>query len=106
MKSIIFLIIISCTFLSAETYSVSSSNKKHTTLKIQAFEVLKTKCNICHQEKNKKKIFTLENMDGYGKKIYKQVFKWKRMPKGTEIKLTTDEYSQLKNWLSSLNIGQ
>jgi len=68
-----------------------------------AFKVLQTKCNVCHEQKNKRMIFTLDNMDSRGKKIYRQVFKWKRMPKGNEIKLTAEELTQLKSWNLSLN---
>ena len=69
--------------------------------KVQAFSILQNKCNVCHVVKKKKRVFTLENMDRYKKKINRQVFKWKRMPKGNEIKLTPEEYTQLKTWINS-----
>ena len=78
--------------------------KSEPAVKVQAYHILKAKCNVCHERKNKKRVFTLDNMDGYGKKIYKQVFKWKRMPKGNDIQLTPEEYEHLKTWITSLNI--
>ena len=60
----------------------------HSIVKIKAFGVLETKCNICHIKQNRKKIFTLENMNGFAPKIEEQVFIKKRMPKGKKIKLT------------------
>lgn len=102
MKSILFFIILSSSFfLTKKEATVIIEND---TLKLKAFEILKTKCNVCHQKRNRKRVFTLDNMDGYGKKIYKQVFKWKRMPKGRKIKLSKEEYDQLRSWLSSINI--
>ena len=74
-------------------------------LKIRAFSILKNTCNICHERKNKRRVFTLENMDDYGKKIHKQVFIKKRMPKGDDIKLSKAEYRQLKGWLASLGVS-
>lgn len=69
--------------------------------KALAFAILDNKCNSCHRIKNKRRIFTIENMDGNAKKIHKQVFIWKRMPKRSAPQLTTIEYDQLKNWLTS-----
>ena len=42
-------------------------------------------------------------MDRHAKKIYKQVFVYRRMPKGDSVKLTDEEYQTLKNWLKSKN---
>ncbi|MFK8005373.1 MAG: hypothetical protein AB8H03_03340 [Saprospiraceae bacterium] len=109
MKFIILSFIVSSTFFLPqkkestpvkETITINENDS----LKLNAFEILKTKCNVCHQRRNRKRVFTLDNMNGFGKKIYKQVFKWKRMPKGRKIKLTKKEYDQLSNWLSSINI--
>ena len=73
-------------------------------LKKAAFSILDSKCNVCHRKKNPFKIFSLKNMDKNAKKIYKQVFVTRRMPKGNEIKLTEEEYQTIKNWLKSKNI--
>lgn len=74
----------------------------HSVVKIKAFEILKTKCNICHTKKNRKKIFTLENMDIFAAKVEEQVFIKKRMPRGKKNKLTDKEYQQLSTWIKSL----
>ena len=68
-------------------------------LKIAAFQILETKCNVCHEKKNPRRVFNLENMSDLAPKIHKQVFVKKRMPKGNEVKLTKEEYDTLKNWL-------
>jgi len=94
MKSFILLIMLSSIFYT----------NKNSTQKVQAFKVLKEKCNICHVQKNRNRIFTLDNMDNNGKRIHRQVFVWKRMPKGKNIQLTNEEYQQLKDWLTSINI--
>jgi uncharacterized membrane protein len=73
-------------------------------LKQAAFEVLKSKCNVCHKKQNPFKIFSLKNMEKHALKIYKQVYIYKRMPKGKEIQLTNKEYQTLENWLKSKNI--
>lgn len=71
-------------------------------LKDEAFTVLHSKCNVCHSSKNPSKIFTIENMDQQASIINRQVFLWKRMPKGNEIKLTEEDKLRLKNWINSL----
>jgi len=71
-------------------------------LKEKAFEILKTKCNICHRKKNPFKIFSKKNMDRRASKIYKQVFIKQRMPKGDEIQLTDEEYRVLDAWIQSI----
>lgn len=73
-------------------------------LRQAAFKLLKAKCNVCHKKKNPFKIFSLKNMDKHAPKIYKQVFVYQRMPKGSTIKLTDEEYQTLKIWLKSKNI--
>jgi len=104
MKLLLLLTFISFSFSTIETFN--PLEKKEQTaisddIKEQAFHILQTKCNVCHSKKNKKAVFSLDNMDEYSGKIYKQVFKWKRMPKGNEIQLTPEEYKQLKTWISS-----
>ena len=66
-------------------------------LKQAACEVLKTKCNVCHRKKNPFRIFSLKNMDRHAPRIYKQVFIFKRMPKGDQIKLTDEDDQTLKH---------
>lgn len=68
---------------------------------IKAFQILDNKCNVCHRRRNKRRIFTKENMDSYANDIYKQVFVKKRMPKGRKIKLSSNEYQELLTWISS-----
>lgn len=73
--------------------------------KFAAFQVLNTKCNICHRKQNKKKVFTLDNMETFANKINTQVFIRKRMPKGNKVKLTSQESTTLKNWLYTQNLN-
>lgn len=68
-------------------------------IKAAAFKVLVKKCNSCHRSDLPKKIFTVENMDSYAKKIHKQVFVKKKMPKGDLITLDQEEYDALYQWL-------
>lgn len=106
MKFLLFTIVFTVSLLSIEPLEYAAMNELSTpdkTLKEEAFYILKTKCNVCHEKKNKRRIFTPENMNKNSKKIYRQVFKWKRMPKGDEIKLTEEEYTQLRNWIKSIN---
>jgi len=67
-----------------------------------AFSILKTKCNVCHKYDNPSKIFTIDNMNEFSKKINRQVFIWKRMPKGDDIKLSKEEKDILKNWINKI----
>jgi uncharacterized membrane protein len=71
-------------------------------VKEEAFNILSTKCNVCHVKKNKRKIFTRNNMSGFAPQINTQVFIKRRMPKGKDIKLTEKEYQLLSTWLRSL----
>ncbi len=77
---------------------------KHSFTKIEATEILNTKCNVCHVKQNRKKVFTLDNMDAFAPKIHKQVIVKKRMPKGNKITLAESDYTTLKNWLKTINI--
>lgn len=73
--------------------------EKGDSLQEKALFILQSKCNDCHGKKKKKAVFTLENMNGYAKKINKQVFIKKRMPKGNEVKLTAEEREWLRKWV-------
>jgi uncharacterized membrane protein len=69
--------------------------------KEKALKILDNKCNVCHRKRNKRRVFTAENMDTWANDIYKQVFVKKRMPKGKKIKLNTNEYPELLTWIST-----
>lgn len=104
MKSII-LLALACTpfFLPSEQKEVLSNKSfQETDLRVEAHKILVTKCNDCHQNKNRYNVYTLENMDSFGVDIYKQVFIKKRMPKGKKNNLTQEEYDQLEEWLLGL----
>ena len=73
-------------------------------LKKEALEVLVTQCNVCHRKKNPFMVFKAKNMSKRAERIYRAVFVEKRMPKGTENRLTEVESQKLKNWLVSENI--
>ena len=72
-------------------------------LKSEALSVLQTQCNSCHRTENPYRVFTAENMDGFAKKIHRQVFVWKRMPKGNNT-LSEADRRALKNWIENLNL--
>ena len=78
--------------------------KSNPALKLEVFEILNSKCNVCHRWQNPFMVFKLKNMENRAKKINRMVFIERRMPKGNKIKLTSEEYTRLKNWLSTLNI--
>ncbi|AXT60076.1 hypothetical protein D1816_06820 [Aquimarina sp. AD10] len=67
----------------------------------KSFQILDNKCNVCHAKRNRRRLFTLENMNSWADDVYKQVFVKKRMPKGKKIKLTSEEYQNLLNWITS-----
>lgn len=73
-------------------------------LKKEALNILELKCNVCHKKQNPFMVFKEKNMERRASKINQMVFIERRMPKGDEIKLSKEEYTQLKNWLASLNI--
>lgn len=83
-------------------YLASVSPCKEDPVKEKAFKILTNKCNVCHNRRNKRKIFTEDNMNSWSQDVYKQVFIKKRMPKGKKIKLTGKEYQDLLTWVSSL----
>lgn len=71
------------------------------TPKEKAFQILENKCNVCHNRRNKQRVFNLENMNAWAADVYKQVFIKKRMPKGKNIKLSSQEYQDLLTWIST-----
>jgi uncharacterized membrane protein len=96
---------------STETYRLIAVKNEQTELHLssylsknprdKAFQILDNKCNVCHSKRNKRRVFTSENIDTWANDIYKQVFLEKRMPKGKKIKLTSNEYQELLTWISS-----
>lgn len=74
-------------------------------VKVRAFEVLDTRCNVCHRKQNPFKVFSLKNMDKHAPKIYEQVFVKGRMPKGDSTPLTSDETRRLATWLATHNLN-
>jgi len=83
---------------------LSESRVELTDLRLDAFEILKTKCNTCHSKQNPRRVFNLSNMEAFAPRIYQQVFIKKRMPKGKGIKLTQGEYETLQKWLLTLTL--
>ncbi len=69
---------------------------------VRAFRILTNKCNVCHENRNRRRVFTENNMNDLSSDVYKQVFIKKRMPKGKKIKLTSEEYQDLLTWISSI----
>ena len=72
-------------------------------LKQETFNILEAKGNNCHRKQNPFMVFSLKNMERRSPKIHKQVFVTKRMPKGNQVKLSSNEYTILKEWLNQLN---
>jgi uncharacterized membrane protein len=73
-------------------------------LKEEAFDILDTKCNVCHRKRNPFMVFNEKNMSRRAERIYRMVFVERRMPKGDEVQLTDIEYNKLKKWLLTENI--
>jgi len=96
MKILVLIITIFFTVLSP------AKMKDESEVRQLAYHVLVQKCNVCHRTENPDKVFTIENMDGFSTKIKRQVFVWKRMPKGNEIKLTDIERQEIKTWINSI----
>ncbi|MEM1001746.1 MAG: hypothetical protein AAGH46_03760 [Bacteroidota bacterium] len=99
-----FLIILSVSelpFSKKLSNNYETVNKSEDPARAKAFEVLTNKCNVCHTRRNKRRVFTTENMDAFAQDVYKQVFVKKRMPKGKNIKLTSQDYQDLLTWISA-----
>ena len=80
---------------------IYASNDSLDDPKSDAVQVLDNKCNVCHIRRNKRRVFSSDNMDTWVDDIYKQVFVKKRMPKGKKNKLTSQEYQIVLTWISS-----
>jgi biotin synthase-like enzyme len=81
---------------------VNSNFELQQTIKLKAYNVLKSKCNFCHVKKRDRIIFTFDNMDSLSKVIEFQVFTKKKMPKGRKNKLSNLEEDKLISWIRSL----
>lgn len=75
---------------------------KYNAYKVAAFEILDRHCNTCYVHENPRRVFTLDNMEDSARKIRRQVFVFKRMPKGkaSRDKITETEMKTLKNWIN------
>jgi len=85
----------------ANTYA--TPHNAYDTLKTVVFGILDNKCNQCHRKQNPFMLFNPKNMERRASKIYQMVFVKRRMPKGDQVRLTTQEYNILKKWLSTKN---
>lgn len=103
MKQIIVIITLcfAIVFSQGKNQNKSTYSAEIPVTKQKEFKVLQSQCNICHSSQNPSKFFTLDNMNGFAKKINRQVFLWKRMPKGNENNLTEEEKETLKTWINT-----
>lgn len=102
IRTVVILTITGCCYaFHPGTQAQALDEGRDADLKNKALIVLQTKCNVCHQKQNPRKVFTGENVDGLASKIYKQVFVKRRMPRGNEIKLTAAEEATLLSWLKT-----
>lgn len=83
-------------------FAVAAFNSE--VLKMQALEILETKCNVCHRKQNPLMIFKEKNLEKRAAKIYSMVFIERRMPKAGGAPLTSEEYATLEKWLNTQNI--
>lgn len=104
VKSFLWVVVIVYTFFDFNSKKDSDTTiDQSKILQQEAFSVLNTKCNFCHEEKRNRTIFTLENMNTLTKTIEYQVFTTRKMPKGRKNKLSSSEEEKLKNWMNSLH---
>jgi uncharacterized membrane protein len=102
IKSIVIILLIGSCYSFQSGSNAQIPDRHHgSDLKMKALTILQTKCNVCHQTRNPRKVFTNDNMETYAPKIYKQVFIKRRMPKGDEIKLTPQDEQVLMSWLQT-----
>ncbi|WP_306013422.1 MULTISPECIES: hypothetical protein [unclassified Allomuricauda] len=116
MGKLIIVLITTLSFQSKDDYQSIEGYGKQNELPVStapnmftkenALQILDNKCNVCHRKRNKRRVFTSENMDTWANDIYKQVFIRKRMPKGNKIKLTAKEYQELLTWITSTKNNQ
>ena len=97
----ILLFMLKSTLEKVRDFDVKSLDRMvQTGLQKQAFTVLEERCNVCHVNKRRTDVFTLENMDSLAVDINEQVFIKRKMPKGRKIKLIESETELLKLWLA------
>jgi uncharacterized membrane protein len=116
LVKLLIIIFIAFSVNSEDTYTSVDHNKEQAELhtsnylirnpREKAFQILENKCNVCHRKRNKRRVFTTENMDAWANDIYKQVFVKRRMPKGKKIKLTSMEHQDLLTWISSTKTSE
>ena len=70
-------------------------------LKEEVLSILDTKCNVCHRRQNPFMVFKQNNIEKRADRIYRAVFVQRRMPKGDDIQLSSEEYATLEQWLKS-----
>lgn len=97
----IFSIVILITGVSFNAITTYPSTTASDELKMEALNVLRSKCNVCHKKQNPFMVFNAKNMTRRSTKINNAVFVTKRMPKGDTYELTDDERTTLKNWLDN-----
>ncbi len=88
-----------------ETIAIVTKTTENS-VKEKAFEILTNKCNVCHIKRNRRRVFSKDNMDSWAKDVYRQVFIKKRMPKGKKNRLTNQEYQDLLTWISSTKANE
>lgn len=91
------------TFILFMTFSFLSFGQKvnSNVIENKALRVLELKCNVCHVSDYPRNIFSIENINDFSKKIYKQVFIKEKMPKGDSIKLSDEEKGILLDWIKT-----
>jgi len=99
--SISIILCLSLQFTSLVSQASHSVSSDEAIIKANALEVLQVKCNACHKVQHPSKYFELENMNGFAKKIQRQVFLWKRMPKGKEYTLLDFQKETLITWINN-----
>lgn len=108
MKLLIFISIVFNLLLTLSKDEERSMLRQHVVndsaarFKLEAFAVLQNSCNVCHEQRNRNAVFSLNNMNAWGAKINEQVFIKQRMPKGNAVVLTLTDKAKLKKWISTL----
>jgi len=98
MNILVLLLLLIYLLLAPGNSLFAQSETEQQAIKQAALQVLEQKCNTCHIEEYKRRVFTRYNMSDNAKRIYKQVFKKEKMPKDP-ITLREKERAALKRWL-------
>lgn len=88
----VFWLILTASFAQAQNTNNGVSDE-------EVMTILEEKCNVCHRKEQPFIIFKSKNLERNRKRIKQQVFDYKLMPKGDEIKLTESEKVLLMDWL-------